>query len=601
MAKKRSMGLTPIREYPTYQAVYGLHPQNGLSAEELYIKTILVVADWLRGRVSKSGGDSSFLEAYPPASEYKACRKEDIKDLSAVSGYDIKSVNWESKDTWALRIIEISQKTENQSFSTEITVKKKEDTVILAVRTICREPVTEERVRPADVFRLGFVSHTLLQDPDIIMTEYGVGTEYPLIRDFISINGKSNSECEALGSGLLFNEDRQYPVVLLTKETADRLQEAEMEKLLEKGKCLAYYVTIGNSPQKLVRVHLGQDRLADDMAAGSKAAVITGAADSREVKPFEIFNEEGELRTAFFNEMCSYLQNSTRGMEFDFHDTGFFSEVRQEKLLEGLTKTEDPEKSSEIAAVIEGLQDDLEAKAQNEELLLARITELEKTSKELKERNSNLYRENLQIERLKEELNDSKQVAKSDDARFAEIEERLSKEQAGRLEFIERTRALLNIPVKCTREELVTWIRENYGDRLILHERGERSFLTDTKPRDLNLFCRIIHYLYGYTLCMAENPGNINAAKEAAKAYDMLDDGLDVTFVGKEPLRHYPDDYTIDISAVNPNKKDVLMDKHISIGKGMDAGSVRIYLYYDSETGKSIIGYVYGHLEIGMK
>ena len=81
----------------------------------------------------------------------------------------------------------------------------------------------------------------------------------------------------------------------------------------------------------------------------------------------------------------------------------------------------------------------------------------------------------------------------------------------------------------------------------------------------------------------------------------MLDDGLDVTFVGKEPLRHYPDDYTIDISAVNPNKKDVLMDKHISIGKGMDAGSVRIYLYYDSETGKSIIGHVYGHLEIGMK
>ncbi len=602
MAKKRSMGLTPIKEYPTFQAAYELHPQNGLTSEQLYVKTVLTVADWLRERVSKNGGDTSFLEAYPPASEYRMFRKEDFEDLSAVSGYDIKAVSWAAKDTWALRLIELSRKTDNRSFGTEVTVKGRSGSVALAARTICREPVTEQRMAPAEVFRLGFISHVLLKDPDIVMTELGVSAGHPLIRGFTDINGKSNSECEWLCSGLISNPDRQYPVVILTEEMTDRLREADaMDNLLERGKCLAYYVAVENSPQKLVRIHLGQDRLADDMAAGCKAAVVTDSAGGGKVKTFEIFDEEGELRPPYFNGMCAYLQNSTRGRDFDYHGIGFFSEIRREKLLDTLPQTEDPAKRAEIVAVIEGLQSELEEKSQNETLLNERITKLEKLNDALERKNSELARENRKLESLEIELDDIKKSAKSGDARTAELEEKLAKERADKLGFIERQKALLDVPVKCTREELVKWIRENYGDRLVLHERGERSFLADTKPRDLNRFCRIIHYLYGYTLCMAENPGDINAAVEAAKSYDLLGDGFEVTFVGKEPLRHHTDDYRLDISAVNPNKKYVLMDKHISIGKGMDADSVRIYLYYDSETGKSIIGYVYDHLEIGMK
>ena len=602
MAKIRSKGLMPIREYPTYQAAYELHPQGDITAEQLYVKTVLIITDWLKHRVRKKGGDPSFLDVFPSSDSFRDFAPEQLAEIDSAMGYDIKAVCWKSHDTWAVRVIEPSEDADNKSFYTVITVKKTDESVLLATRTVCREPVTEGHMDPEKVLRHGFISHKLMLDPDIVMTEHGISTDYPPVKGLITVNGKSNAECDALDSLLISSENRQYPVVLLTKEMAERLEEAGvMDKMLENVKCVSYIVILENSTQKVVRGKLGQDKLADDMASGTKAAVIKDSSFGYKVDEYEIFDEEGELRLPYFNGMCSDLQNNTRNRSFDYHDIEFYSEVRQKKLIEALPRTEDPEKSAEIAAVIEGMQDELDAKEQNEELLLAKIAELEKAKKELENRNIELYRTSLDMEKLKSELEAREQDIKVGAARIAELDESLSKEKAARLEFIERTKALLKIPVKCTREELVTWIRDNYSDRLVLHERGERSFLADTKPRDLNRLCRIIHYLYGYTLCMEENQGDINAAKDAAKAYDLLDDGFDVTFVGKEPLRHYPDDYTIDISVVNPNKKNVLMDKHIAIGKGLGADSVRVYLYYDSEIGKSIIGHVYGHLEIGMK
>ena len=43
------------------------------------------------------------------------------------------------------------------------------------------------------------------------------------------------------------------------------------------------------------------------------------------------------------------------------------------------------------------------------------------------------------------------------------------------------------------------------------------------------------------------------------------------------------------------------MDKHVKDGKGMDSDSIRIYLYYDSEMEKTIVGTMLEHLDIGMK
>ena len=598
------MGLIPIKEYPTFQAAYELHPQNGLSAEKLYVKTVLIVMDWLRGRVAEKGGDITPLGIYPGAGEYGAFSKEEMADLSSVSGYDIKTVSWASRSTWALRVIELSTKADNQSFNTEVTVRGLDDRVLLAARTVCREPVLEKRMDPADVMRLGFISHVLIFDPDIIVTEYGVSSGYPLGRGLSCINGKSNKDCDALGSELISNEDRQYPVVLLTRETADGLQESGvLEELLEKGKCLSYIVAVENSPQKLVRGRLGMDRLADEMAEGRKAAVITDAASGCKVKPFELFDEEGELRTPYFNGMCISLRDNTRSRDFDYHGIEFYSEVRQKKLLETLPKTEDPGKNAEIAAVIEGLQAELEDKARNGAILNEENERLMKKIGDLSEQNKKLSRENRKLEQLELELADRDNELKSGEARTAELEEKIAKAQNEKRELIERTRPLFDVPVKCTREELVSWIRSNYGDRLVLHERGEKSFLADKRPRDFNLFCRIMHYLYGFTLWMAENQGEggLEAANEAVRAYDVMGDGLAVTQTGKEPLRHHPEDYRINISEVNPNAGDVTMNLHVSIGKGMDGDSVRIYLYYDSETGKSIIGYVYDHLDIGMK
>ena len=606
MARKHLIGVTPFKQYPTYQGVYELHPQNGLSVDRLYVKAVLRTVDYLRDRVSDKGGDISPLAPYPAADQYETFPQEEFEDLGPLSAYDIKIVSWNTQSTWAVRIIEPGNES-NETFHTVITLKKADDTVVLAARTFCRAPIN---AKPTKVFRPRVISHALMEDPDIIMTEYGVGTDYPMFKDLIFINGKGNVECDTLCSELLFNSNRQYPVLILTKGMADALLAFQdlngstaMNNMLEAGKCVAYFIVVENSHQKLIRIKLEQEQLADAMDTGRTLAVFSDDANGCEAKAFTIFDDEGGLLWPDFNGLCDHLQHNTRNRQFDYHDVDFYSDARQKKLLETLPRTEDPEQSAAIAEIINGYQEELDAKTQTENLLLGQIADLEKSNQKLQENNTTLSRANRKLEGLQLKLDDSKVSAATADAKITALEEQLAKAHEDNAAFAERAKALLNIPLRDdrqTRERLLAWIQDNYGDRIVLHEKAKSSFLADDKTRDLNFFCRLMHYLYGYTKCMAENPGKPTAASEAAKAYDLLGENIKVEDSGKWSVNHYKD-YEFDISDVNPNKGVEKMDKHFKIGKGMDGYSVRIYFYYDSETGKSILGHLYGHLEIGMK
>lgn len=606
MARKHLIGVTPFKQYPTYQGVYELHPHNGLSVDRLYVKAVLHTVDYLRERVSDKGGDISPLAPYPAADQYETFPQEGFEDLGPLPAYDIKIVSLNTQSTWAVRIIEPGNES-NETFHTVITLKKADDTVVLAARTFCRAPIN---AKPTKVFRPRVISHALMEDPDIIMTEYGVGTGYPMFKNVICINGKSNVECDTLCSELLFNSNRQYPVLILTKGMADALLESPdlngstaMNNLLEAGKCVAYFIVVENSHQKLIRNKLEQEQLADATETGRTLAVFSDDANGCEPNVFTIFDDKGVLLWPDFNGLCDHLQHNTRNRQFDYHDVGFYSDVRQQKLRETLPQTEGPEQRAAYEKIIQGYQEELDAKTKRENELLGQIADLEKDKQKLQEKNGALSRENRKLEKLQLDLDDSKLSAAKADAEITELKEQLAKAHEDNAAFAERAKPLLNIPLRDdrpTRERLVTWIQDNYGDRIVLHEKGKSSFLADDKTRDLNYFCRLMNYLYGYTKCMTENPGNPTVASEAAKAYDLLGENIKVDDSGKWSVNHYKE-YTFDISDVNPNNAVVQMDKHIKIGKGMDGNSIRIYFYYDSETGKSILGQVYGHLDIGVK
>ena len=113
----------------------------------------------------------------------------------------------------------------------------------------------------------------------------------------------------------------------------------------------------------------------------------------------------------------------------------------------------------------------------------------------------------------------------------------------------------------------------------------------------------MIHYLYGYTFYMNRFPGEAGKAAEMAKEYDVLSENWEATNVGRAPLMHDKNagEYDLDISAYDPGKGIVQLDKHIKNGIGRDESMLRIYFYYDRDIGKSIIGSMPGHLENGMR
>lgn len=97
--KKRSVGLTPLREYPTYQGIYELHPRNELTVDELYAKVVLITIDWLRERVRKKGGDPEFLDVYPLSDGYKDFDVSSMEDINTTEGYYVRVINWGEKDS----------------------------------------------------------------------------------------------------------------------------------------------------------------------------------------------------------------------------------------------------------------------------------------------------------------------------------------------------------------------------------------------------------------------------------------------------------------------------------------------------------------------
>ena len=94
---------------------------------------------------------------------------------------------------------------------------------------------------------------------------------------------------------------------------------------------------------------------------------------------------------------------------------------------------------------------------------------------------------------------------------------------------------------------------------------------------------------------MNENPGDIKKAEEFAKNYDVLGEGIKLTNTGDAYI-HNRDAYSVDISEYDPEEGTVVMKRHIKLGKGMDGDSIRIYTYYDSRIGKTIIGSMMKHL-----
>ena len=593
--RKRSVGLAPLREYPTYQGIYELHPQNGLTVGELYAKAVLTAIDWVRGRVRKKEGDPEFLDVYPRPDGYKDFDVSSMEDINTNEGYYVRAINWGEKDTWALSLDEINADRLDQWFRTMVTLKKQDEFVIAACRTTCREMIGDKY---ADVYRLGFLSHDLLDDEDVSINEYGVGNRWNMDARWIRLNGKSRVDCADAKATLLGNQNRNFPILICSDALKEFIEadEALRVNLYDAIKVVGYPIVLEKSARKLFGEPAEED-IAAALESNRKFVFIPGNCDPSETRAFEILDEDGKVLFPIFKDMRFLIKHYTRYKDIDFSDPGLFADIRERRLLGRLPEGTDPKQLGEMSEIMESLQEERDEKTRNNEALVAKVEELEKENKELKENNRQLSRQNGRMEELELKLKDKDAGFKSAGDEIAALEKRLTQARDERAKAAARMGPLLALPFASAnpREDFLAWVRESYSDALIVHARAEKEFTADDKPRDFNLLARIFHYLYGLTICMNENPGEIKKAEELAKSYDALGEGIELTNTGDAYI-HNRDAYTVDISEYDPEEGTVLMKRHIKLGKGMDGDSIRIYTYYDSRIGKTIIGSMMKHL-----
>lgn len=647
------------RQYATYQSVLEFHPQNDMTVEEAYQKSILYIIDWFKDRVGKDQLDSipevSYINTqYPSIQDYKSFHIENAENISISTVLDVKSLYWQSHKNWSFRLIEPDNRTDQNEglgrvFETNVAITQLETSVAMAVQLICKEP--SGNTKDATIYRPAFVRQ-IMMDPDLQVVEYGVSQKYGaqpynvplklwktdkrknrianakvvkssgatnarfkkrLLAKPFFLNGKSNEECKALVNDLVENPNRKMPILFIPQKVYEK-EATRVNSLTAQLLGYTHIVVIENSPWKLFKNVMNNDEYAQVVDEGEMILYRDSACFDIE-NPQTYYNfyipEKGEKPV--WSEIDHDCKLYPLRKPYHFEPCELYASAYEDWRLEQI---KDSTGGCDVA--------ELEEWKQRYKLLEVQLEE-EKRDASVKQDENEEMKKELDSEKVRasslhaawrQAADELKTIKKEYDKQNKELERlrdklrrtdstelfdsKVNKQQTSSAQSEkEKFKPLLNFPKfdENPKSAIIDWIEEYYSDTLIMHRQAKSSFEKSNKKPDYELFCYMIHYLSGYT--RHRNAGGKAIDVLAARDYDPLDKGLSVepTSSGSSgATTMYADKYTINIHEYDEKQQNVIMDMHMKKGKGQDSNMIRIYFYYDSNIKKSIIGCMQDHL-----
>ena len=590
-----------FRQYNTYQALLEVHPSGALAADDVYRKVILYIMRWFRNRLGEEAykeiPDIAFLwDLYPDPEKYELFDPEGVSNINGFDFIDFESVFLNDKNAWVVRLTEPDNGKEQKdihgrTFTTGISVYKQESSVVLGIRESCREP--EANTEDAIGYRPGFV-RDMFYDPDLILTEQGIDTEFSFAHQAYRLNGKSAEACKRLYDGLIASNRRQMPVLFVPGEYYEKHAE-ETDKKTESLVGYCHVIVCENGCRKLFEQVMDNVEFAEVAEEGQ---LIFYRTNCLQEYPSAYFEDDSEdlLDNVKFIAQSEPLRKVCDFRAFSFETSGGISAAD----VKGGADETAAELLAQYEAEIAGLQTKVKDLERDNDLLQRRIDAIESENKKLdKEIRKSFSEISKNIKNLDEAIAERDRV-KDDLNRLREETMRESVIVRSMIRDIkERYKPLLNLP-PLSREkkaEILDWIREYYSDVLVIHPKGEALFFDDKRNIDWHRFCMMIHYIAGYT--RYRNEGGIALDSQAARDYDVEDSAYTVepSGSGLGALEMHKDEYTITISE-GGESREVLMDMHVKYGKGMDSNMIRIYFHYSGVEKKTFIGAMPGHLSI---
>lgn len=609
------------RTYKTYQVLLEAYPQNELTVDQCFSKIILYVMKWFRERIGEDNVDKlpqlGFLKRdYPEVEQYEEFDIKAVDDIDYLDAADVRTAYSEDSDSWHFTLTEPDNGNDKmdisgRSFTTNVCVYRKSGTVVLGVQISCKDPSNGSE--DANVYRPAFIRSIFLNKGnkirtdiennirDIVFTEADVPVEYAFAGDPVVVNGKAGQECTDLVEKLVCNQDRQLPILFVPGEYYNS-HKADIDARTVSYLGFCHVVVWDKTPNKLFGQIMGSDELRDVAEEGCLILYRSNPAIGYEVDCAYLDPEEDDMEEDM-DEMIKKNDPLRRVYSFEKYPL-IADKWSPEKILSILTDkiSGDSDTSKQLKSEIERLKAQIDDQLRDNELLQRRINESERNARNSEKECRAAYSEMTKQARLNEKIESSLEVAKSELSEVKRKNDELVKKLAGAASKAkDMYRPLLNLPKlensDEAKEDILAWIKEYYSDVLIVHEDAVKSFKKDERNIDWKMLCMMLHYIAGYTI--NRNAGSGVMDNESIRDYDPENYAFKVNPVSTGSSGSaviYKGSYTIDISAYDKDEKDVVLDLHVAKGKGRGDDMIRIYLYYDANIKKSIIGYMPDHL-----
>lgn len=591
-----SIALISEKSYSTYQFNGYIKGVNGVAIQDAFNMTILYILDWLKYRITVQKTveldekTQAAMQNIPDISDYRIFDPASFEGIRELYDHDIKTIYYKKENTWSLRIKESDNLRDfsdkdltpapGRKFITDVAVSY-DDMVRLAVRTTCREPVTN--VENSSIVRCEFIEAISMDDSLELYSEPSMKRVYQ-VSAVPSGHGQyilTKNEIEDYAQDILAGEILWYPQIIFSYPLSEDIN---LEKISEELMGFAQIVVIS---EKQFNSFYKKVLKRTDLECGDICIYFNGQLQRERFREYDRTN-------AIIKRVKRFPVRQNR--EFDY--PRFYKEAKTESF-----RTINESNPEELIATIdsynikhEELRRELSRARNDQQVLQNNIETLKNENKRLRYVDNKLTEKEILINNLRmvrDEVYRQMQQEKTESD--AVIETYLAEKETE----IDNLFGILRKTYPSRRDEIIPWIERSFCDAIILDSPVKKGFEKRMENKPVDKFCDAILFLYALVKRKYCEYDEIADYEKLLCLIKKFSPALEETPSGKSDKDKNVDlfsGYFINtVGKYNEGQTKDCLNYHIKYSANSDV-QFRIYYLYAHSIKKIIIGAMPEHL-----
>lgn len=223
--ERELLSVQSYKRYPVYQALLEIHPEGEFTVDGCMSKSALYIFRWIKEKTNvEEDRWPEGLKNLPDISEWKDYPVDENSVIFCADHNEpvrIRTLFWDN--CLSIRFVENNSNFDGE-FINNISLTRESDSVVLAIRTECRQLASS--TQRAAALRPGYVSKIMMDD-DMYLTEKlstvsgNIGFEIRLTKELLPVSGNSSEAAELYK--VMIDPLRNLPLLIIP-EPADEEQ-----------------------------------------------------------------------------------------------------------------------------------------------------------------------------------------------------------------------------------------------------------------------------------------------------------------------------------------------------------------------------------------